>query len=130
MGIQFGPTAQVLGLAKNSPYTDQISEAITRLQKSGYIDQLVRIWKTSLNQCAVATKNSSFTQLTVKHFMGLWYVNVGSVVAAALLLIVEKARFWYTQRSAKRLSRKGSLPEPPVHTLTTSSGHAKVSEGI
>lgn len=102
VGSQLGPGDIALGLPLNSPFTAGISQAITTLQMNGVIDELIRNTKKSLNQCP--PKATSFYQLRVTQFIGLWWVQGFCIVLGMVLLVFEIMR-------GKLKAGSGAYPE-------------------
>lgn len=112
VGTQFGPSALVFGLTLNSPYTTLISDAIKVLQLNGALDLIIRKHAAALNECPPTS--NSFYKLSVKQFLGLWYVQVGMAVLATIIVILENLRYHGAPVECEQHSVSEGLEQAPI----------------
>ncbi|EDO30203.1 predicted protein, partial [Nematostella vectensis] len=89
-GSVFGRIGYGFGLAKDSPYTKQLSNAILQLRHAGYMEFLDRKWLKANDKCAeAAEKAKSENQLTFEDLSGVFIVLIAGIGVSCVVLVLE-----------------------------------------
>nr|QBB73017.1 ionotropic receptor [Protaetia brevitarsis] len=98
-----------IAMRKDSPYRHKLNTAVLKLQENGKISDLKRKWweeRKGGGQCSGEVESQEAKPLTLKNVGGVFWVTVGGVAVAVVLVFVEmflhvmkesikhKAAFW------------------------------------
>ncbi|CAH0558938.1 unnamed protein product [Brassicogethes aeneus] len=81
-----------IAMRKNSPYRQQLSTAILKLQASGELDNLRRKWweeRRGGGQCESEGESADATPLGLQNVEGVFYVTIYGAICAVFIVMIE-----------------------------------------